>query len=136
MFPSLLEARTRLTVGSVTLDDRNATLASFCPPGTHPIRVILHVPEVAPPQACQLVHRFPPTAERFKPSRAFQTERRPQGAATSGPTPANERLVLPAPARGPRGGTRPRRSLCRRKRSPRSLPATAFTGPETLSVFA
>lgn len=142
-FSSLLEPHTRHTVDLVTLKGGNATLASFCPTGTHPIQVFLLVPEVAPPGAWQLVYWFPPTAERFKPSRAFQIQQRPQGSGDrrggSGDlrTTARRRLVLPVPARGPRGPRRPGRSLCGQKRSPiRSLAgSTAFVGPETLSDF-
>lgn len=108
-FPSLLEPHTRHTVGSVTPERNFGEL--FCLPETHPIQVILHVPEVAPQQACQLVHRFPPTTEGFKPSRALQTKRRPQGSDDIRTT-ACQRLVLPVPAHGPRGGRRPGRSPC------------------------
>lgn len=64
-----------------------------------PIQATLQVPEVAPPQAFHLVHRFPPT-ERLKSS----------GGAAAGEqsgsrrTAACQRLELPAPAGGPRGG--------------------------------
>lgn len=86
-----------------------------------PIQATLQVPEVAPPQAFHLVHRFPPT-ERLKSS----------GGAAAGEqsgsrrTTACQRLELPAPAGGPRGGDP---GLSRRGRAPgSSLPGAALAG--------